>query len=332
MSNQANDTQGKHIHNFSTFQDSLSYRLANTLRFGDYTPCFDMEGVENDEISLNSVDRIDSLSLNAPFKGQIRKIKESFKIPYMAILPMQWDRIYAQPSNGDDVPKDANCIIKDFPNLCKTLWLNAYTTLRNTLVSWSADTSSVTFTAINKVYTALLRTLTLGEYMFSAGSLLHVSGYRYLSGALEIGYDGDFHSFDHWFDQMISFFFAPVDHIARFTNSGNPSSYEGLLSVLPSDSPRSGYQSFRALLEAYREDPTSWVEVFFDSTQTAPDIADILVTLLGSGELMDSNNFYWIMPDSTNQDLGDDVTALNPTTLNLSRLLSYQLVCAHFYT
>ena len=62
LSNQANDTIGKHIHNFSTFKDSLSYRIANTLRFGDYTPCFDMEGVEKDKISLNSLDRIDSLS------------------------------------------------------------------------------------------------------------------------------------------------------------------------------------------------------------------------------------------------------------------------------
>lgn len=76
-----NKTQGKHIHSRSRFEDSLSYRNSFTARFGEYTPSFVMDGVPSDEISVNSHDLVDSLSLKAPFKGSIRKIKESFCVP-----------------------------------------------------------------------------------------------------------------------------------------------------------------------------------------------------------------------------------------------------------
>lgn len=66
--NPQNLTNGNHIHNYSTFENSLSYRHANTHRFSDITPTFVMEGVEKDSISLNSRDLIDSYSLAAPFK------------------------------------------------------------------------------------------------------------------------------------------------------------------------------------------------------------------------------------------------------------------------
>ena len=178
--NQANVTSGKHIHNYSTFDRSLSYRLYNTLRFGDYTPSFNMEGVPNDEIQLNSLDRIDSLSLNAPFKGSIRKIKESFMVPNMAILPLQWDRIYAQNSNGDDVPADANCIIDEFPKKFCALFGALYDDVKDDVDAWYASFQGNTKADLvpENILTKLMRLLVLGEYVFSSGSLLNVCGYK----------------------------------------------------------------------------------------------------------------------------------------------------------
>lgn len=112
-----NVTKGRTPRNYSTFDDSLSYKKNMLVRYADYTPSFEMEGVPDDDIRLNTKDVIDSLSLNAPFKGTIRKIKESFKVPNMAFLPFNWDQIYTQPSVGADVPSDANTVIARFPSL-----------------------------------------------------------------------------------------------------------------------------------------------------------------------------------------------------------------------
>lgn len=333
LSNAANNTVGKHIHNYSTFDQSLSYRIANTLRFGDYTPSFDMEGVESDSIQLNSLDKIDSLSLKAPFKGQVRKIKESFKVPNMAILPLQWDRIYAQPSNGDDVPKDANCVIKNFPALCKELWLNAYGILASQLAAWSSDSSTATWTEIQYFYTALLRTMVLGEFMFSNGSLLHVSGYRVLSSAFNHNVYGDYQNYDYWFDAVCGLFFQIPLQISVADESGN---ILGAFVCLNGNAPGRKVSSFRALLEKFRDNPTCRVALIqFDSAySSAPDVADQLVQYYGSGQVFSgaSSDMIWVLPTTSDPDLGDDLTALNTTTLNLSRLLAYQLVCAHFYT
>ena len=171
-SNDANKTKGKHIHNYSSFDESLSYRLLNTHRFADYSPTFDMEGVESDEVSLNSLDRIDSLSLKAPFKGSIRKTKDSFKVPNMAILPLNWDKIYAQPSNGDDVPSNANCVIANFFSQFKSLW----TACLNSVIGLNLSASS-TLSDLQTFYTAILRSLVLGEYVYSKRFKIHWSNH-----------------------------------------------------------------------------------------------------------------------------------------------------------
>lgn len=344
--NPVNNTSGRHIHNYSTFDRSLSYRLYNTLRFGDYTPSFEMEGVESDEINLNSLDRIDSLSLNAPFKGSIRKIKESFKVPNMAILPLQWDRIYAQNSNGDDVPDDANCVISDWLSCCKELWSHCYDITRNQLVVWSTDTSGANSASINTFFTALLRTLVLGEYMFSSGSLLHVSGYKYGSQFWQFPVQAvvdpsipsyrtdDYWSYDKWFDFVCRTFFQHVRDIWVSV----PNGYRKFSGLDADYAAPSWYESFRSLLEAFRENPLLnvtqvYIDDRFDTLTTG--YADFATELSGyiDGEYpfyKASSGYVWnVLSVSVSS---DDPTLENPGVLNLSRLLAYQLVCAHFFT
>ena len=172
-----NKSHGKHVHNRSRFADSLSYRNAFTARFGEYTPSFVMEGVPNDRISVNTMDLIDSMSLKAPFKGTIRKIKESFAVPNMAILPMNWDKIYTQPSNGDDVPLDSNCVLENFPKLMSKFWEKFYNVCGDACDD--LDTTSETLLQdCTDVLNAIMKTLVLGEYFYSNGSLLNVCGYK----------------------------------------------------------------------------------------------------------------------------------------------------------
>lgn len=343
MSNAANKTQGKHIHNYSTFDKSLSYRLANTLRFGEYTPSFMMEGVPEDEISVNSVDRIDSLSLKAPFKGSIRKVKESFKVPNMAILPMQWDRIYAQNSNGDDVPQDANCVIMDFPSTVTQFFESLFAVIRNFLED-VANGSVPSASDCALFLTSLMRTIVTGEYFFSAGSLLHVCGYKAGYQMFTVNVNDTYIDYDQWFDRVVFKVFEHIISVAIKDPSGKTYLFKGLS---PDNAIVDGSNmDFRGLIELFRENPLSYFtssDIRLDSDYGGPitansdydswsaDLADLLLSSTDEFGVFSHDPTWWIPTDNSGE-LADDVTALNPTSLNLSRLLAYQLVCAHFYT
>lgn len=312
QSNPANNTEGRHNRSFSTFDESLSYTLFNTLRFGEYTPSFEMEGVPTDEISLNSKDVIDSLSLNAPFKTQIRKIKESYSIPYMAILPRNWDLIYAQPSNGDDVPNDANCVLSSAPE-----------TIFN-LLSWMIRGTYAAFGNANVTkeiaFTCLLRLMVIGEYFYSHGSLLNVSGYKCSAQFRFLTTDRTrVLSYDEWFDEVCAAFFSKVTSLSVVDGRTNRvvGNYFGLAGVIDDYHVN---KSFRQLLNDFRENPALVVSVI-NFTAVAPALDMNYLTL---------GNFVHVAPvDAVD---ADDITSLSSKKLNLSRILAYQLVCAHFYT
>lgn len=319
--NPANITSGKHIQNYSTFDKSLSYRKYNTLRFAEYTPSFEMEGVERDEISLNSSDRIDSLSLNAPFKGTIRKVKESFKVPYMALLPMNWDRIYTQPSNGDDVPQNANCYISTFPKLFFDLFFSAIDGTRASILDGSAPTSAY--------IQGLVRSLLLGEYVYSAGSLLNVCGYKSLRHIQIVRLLEDI-DYDAYFDKVISFVFSRISSFQVSFLEGstfNTLYFNGLGS-----SSNGAYLPFRLFLDMARTNPrfniSSNFLVFEDSESVFN--SELRTAFSSGGDL--NYTFVFRGPSMVDDRLSDDVTELQPSTLNLSRILAYQMICAHFYT
>lgn len=333
--NKMNTTFGHVRRDYSTFDDSLSYSLLNTHRFGDYTPSFDMEGVERDDIYLNTKDLVDSLSLKAPFKTQIRKIKESFNVPFMAILPQNWDQIYVQPSNGDDVPQGANCVLPDFPSSFKSLWTTLFANLVNT--------TSVPVTnqaQLNTFFTYFFRLLVLGEFVYSTGSLLNVSGYkhsglwRYLKYDRQRTNDLQYWTYDQWFDANISLF---CEDIASFTvrepvGSGTRTYYfRGLSSTTPDSS---GRMSFRALLELFRDNPMCYV---YDAAVGADTTLSQVIQDINADR--DQNTVYGtfisnniLIRDVTASGDVSDETSLSQTVLNISRLLAYQLVCSHYFT
>lgn len=342
--NPVNETSGKHIHNYSTFDRSLSYRLYNTLRFGDYVPSFIMEGVENDEISVNTLDRIDSLSLNAPFKGSIRKIKESFKVPFMAILPFQWDRIYAQNSNGDDVPDDANCVIDDFPFKFGSYWRTLCAAVADAASGFVSDgDTKATYgeRADANFFTALMRLVVLGEYVYSSGSLLNVCGYKANSQFFYSPLDADgsrsAKSYDWWFDQILSHVFSYVSFVNTAIPKGGEQVAHGAYFGLNPDVEGQNLGSFRSLIELFRENPLATITGVYWNSDKASDAYDMISALAdetayGVNYLFDGN-FKFPFSDLRKADPSsiDDVDDM-PYRLNLSRLLAYQLICAHFFT
>lgn len=332
-SDSMNRTQAKHVHNYSTFDDSLSYKLANTLRFGDLTPSFVMEGEPKDSISLNSKDLIDSLSLKAPFKGSIRKIKDSFAVPKMAILPFNWDLIYTQPVNGDDVPTDANCVLQTFPARFSSFWTDNWTLVVNNIPGSSASDADVAYWL-----TALMRVLVLGEYVYSHGSLLNITGYK--ASAQFVHEDCTISGgYDEFFDRVVSKVFANFLDFKVVIPRSNSSSLTRVFAGLSQASPRYSADrigSFRHLLEIFRENPICYFDgsasgnIEYDTDLTA-FLAD--AATYPSDPLFVLNNLKFVLP-SFNSDPSsptfDDAMSFN--NLNLSRILAYQICCFHYYT
>lgn len=355
-SNPQNSTRGHIPRMYSTFDKSLSYRLINTHRFGEYMPTFVMDGVPQDKIRLNSVDRYDSLSLNAPFKGTIRKTKSTFMVPLMALLPFNWDLIYVQPSNGDDVPDDANCVIVNFMQSFNSLWSSAWSTLKSNIpnvVSGSAAPSAVEY---GNFLTAVLRTLVLGEYVYSHGCLLNVLGYktgsrfRATQPVSDAVLDGVSNGFDFSYDALYDAVFSAITDPRIFAdgatltlyvprgNGGSAASYvipvgQGALrssSSIDSDLHQADIP-LRFVLETFRENPLSYVVV---SGMTSSSVAWTSARSIINYYLTASIALPSVSPIVETPGVGsnNDITALNPSALNLSRVLAYQMACWHFYS
>lgn len=320
LTNTQNQTQGKHIHSYSTFKDSLSYRHCQTMRFGEYVPTFVMDGVERDSISVNTSDKIDSLSLAAPFAGSIRKVKESFKVPMQAILPRNWDIIYTQPSNGEDIPssdwRSPNCVIKD-PIEPFFKILTGY---------WSQAKTLTTMTAVTRLILPLLVT---GENFYSNGNLLSVLGYHtghrfYFKGR----------SYDSIFDEIITDVFSHVKFISASSSYKHDSyltqSASRLflgLSTQVNEKDKYARGPLRQFIEMLRNDPTCDFTLTFE---TGYDVQASVTEFFNKWTLDNTSDCYvrWTYAQADTE--GIDNTRQND--LNLSRLLAYQIVCAHFYT
>lgn len=95
-----------HTHN--TFD--MSYFNYMTTQFGRYFPFFVMDCVAGDKIPLSSSHEVRSLPMSSPFLSSLKLNKDSFLVPMQAILPNTWEYIFKSPSQGDDVPEDANCV------------------------------------------------------------------------------------------------------------------------------------------------------------------------------------------------------------------------------
>ena len=99
--NPQNENPHKNVRTRSTFP--LQYHAFDTFRFGEYHPHFVMEGVAKDKISFRSSHDLRSYTLGAPLMEDISMKKDYFHVPMTAILPLNWDKFFANPVKGQDV-------------------------------------------------------------------------------------------------------------------------------------------------------------------------------------------------------------------------------------
>ena len=169
--NKLNDAAPAVRHTFNRFNNGYThYTSAN---YGEYTPFFNQICNPADSKKFKSVSQVRTLSLKSPLYSQVKMNKDYFFVPYDAILPHSWQKIYRNPSQGDDVPADANTVI---PNV-KSLFLFA-TRFVSSVKSFLNTSGSITDAALLSLGKFIYLAFPLMDAFFSSGGLLSRLGYN----------------------------------------------------------------------------------------------------------------------------------------------------------
>lgn len=324
MSNGNGDVQGevvaqkagKLINTRSKF-DTLGYNFFTTNRFGEISPFFVMENLDGDKNNkLLSSSKVDSYTLKAPLMQDIKMKKEIFYVPRQALLPLNWEKFYTNPNIGDDVPDDCGTTVKGFWKKCGDWLVNEFSDIE---ADYSAlDSDSATFNDdILALVNRYFKWLFISEAMFSDGSLvaqLGENGSKFLRVEdNSIFGDYGFHSFDAYFDAVFSYLASSgvTDEAGVLFKVTTPDSFSYLVSA-------SGKEVTSAQLNSlsYRE----FCDMMRDDVSSLTFVSDVYADFSPDAFLA-----YVLTPSFYND-------AAETDHLDLARLWSYQLVCAHFFT
>lgn len=156
----------------------MNYLNFFTARFGELTPFFCFQTTEQDTISLAVRHETRSHTLSAPLMSGVKFVKDTFAVPYQAILPRNWDLIYKNPKFGDDVPFDSNSLypvsksgssVSDSLSTRLGLWWSGFLRL---IFYYKTNVPTTAVTA------SLLKLAFALEWFASSGSLLNILGYH----------------------------------------------------------------------------------------------------------------------------------------------------------
>ena len=90
----------------------LSYHNYITPSYGKITPFLSLEGVAGDKIPIRSSHKVRSYTMKSPLMSDVFMQKDFFAVPMECILPLNWQKIFANPVVGDDVNSDeCNCVL-----------------------------------------------------------------------------------------------------------------------------------------------------------------------------------------------------------------------------
>lgn len=169
--NKLNDAAPAVRHTFNRFNNG--YKHYTSANYGEYTPFFTQICNPADSKKFKSVSQVRTLSLKSPLYSQVKMNKDYFFVPYDAILPHSWQKIYRNPSQGDDVPADANTVITDVRVLFQ--FASTFVTRVKQFLSSSESVNDLVLSALGKyIYLAF----PLMDAFFSSGGLLSRLGYH----------------------------------------------------------------------------------------------------------------------------------------------------------
>lgn len=316
---------------FNRFNNS--YVHYTTANYGEYTPFFVQEMNPADLKKFRSKTQVRSESLCTPLYSGVKMNKDYFFVPYDALLPNNWQKIYKNPSQGDDVPDDANMASLNFLasdgedgklELLVSQYVSALEFIRThpSGVSTEADRQR----RLNAIYTVYFG-FPLMDAFFSASGLCSRCGSPF-SQLFIFNIGSKSYTWDR-FTEIIypKLFVDGMEFGFRFSSTGISGEYLFII-----DSSVSGSSSFieqltgtpsvarispKDALVLFRYYPscmygfTAWVD-FYEKLNFA-DLSALGVL---------SHRAVSTLPSSGSQD----------AVFNYSRMAAYSLSCSQFYT
>ena len=291
-------------------QFDLSYDHFTTASYGILTPHFAMNVVEGDVVPLNSKHKVLTHTLKSPLFSGVNMHKDYFLVPNRAILPRNWEIIYKNPVQGDDVPEDANCFVSSkyfLTNVMQPLW---------------AGTDMLSPNINNTGLVNLCRYIMMMELIFSYGSLLSRVGYNLAptfrwyrvdtSGARIL--DGSRLSFDQFIEErfvpwFISLNPALIVNGQSYILDGSDRTSTGITSPAV---------SVHRMLELMRQYPDFLIQY---GTARTPNLRDLFY---GFDYPTDVTPSLEVVFEVEVYDAGN--------IINFDRVIAYHLAYAHYFT
>lgn len=285
-------------------QFDLSYHNFKTQHFGLYEPFFVMHGVEKDKLPLHSLHEIRTLPMQSPIMSPLQMSKDFFMVPMQAILPKTWELIYRNPSQGSDVPDDANCVVR----------ANTVYSFLDFLLNYIEG-----FDPESNKFSEIAQYLLTCELFFSTGSLLYNLGFKlnplFSCSAVDSGKTRI--SYDTYFDLVFTYLFDQMRDSKKYLVMQISGSFGENVYVLdeshsfPSDmeSSRTFFVTRSQVLDLMRE---KWFDIRFHEDPKIPAGLDQYLPVIYK----------------ENIDLDSEA---KPLPFNIDSVLAYQVICSQYY-
>lgn len=292
VSNPLNDADKTYRQGYNSFD--LSRQHYTTLNYADITPFEHLYAIGGDKLQFGSKHHLRTYTLASPLLEDIFIKKSYYACDMRAILPLNWDKIYREPSVGDDVlDLNVNTFTKDFlKNLVKTF---------DNICSEDLDGPNV------------FRFFMLIEDIFGSAGLLSRFGIN-LGGIFKLGTLIDFD--EREYESFDSFFESTLLRIVQ--SSPDSTLYDS-----------NTRESYTVVNSEDLTRPLTSREIYFS---TAFDLfrsdRDRFVYFPTSDGYSIIRNFFHSLVSS----LGLSEMYLSGFEFNYAPLIAYQLVCAEYFT
>lgn len=180
-------------------QFNLTYNLYHTARFGEINCHFAKEGERGDTIPMRSEHDLRTYTMKAPLMQDIGFNKAYFVVSREALLPINWEKIYINPNQGDDINA------QEYGTSVEGFYYKMWQIL-NKLWTIAQDTTNTNEQRIN----AYLRFIQIGSMIYSRGSLMWQLGYK-VSLYLQ---QKTWYDFDQAYDAIVDAISAGISAVA----------------------------------------------------------------------------------------------------------------------
>lgn len=276
----------------------LSYFHYKTQSYGLYEPFFINEVVPGHIYPIKSGVNLQSMSLKAPLMSKLFMNRDFFYIPFPALLPNTWEYYYRNPSQGDDIPEDAQPVIDNFVSSIYDLFSN------------SLPRPNVTSLSLAEWQGFIYRFLILEKFL-SSGSVLYQLGFKIVPTIFDSG--GNRVNFDTIFDQIMTALLPSGTRFSLRTNGIGVSFIIDSSVATDTDQEFSVTRSQALDILRYNSSNVIW-------PTEAPNESITFGT--GINGLSYYSSAILSNPDVANRD---------QDYINIMPIVSYQLACAQFY-